>query len=428
MEIGIFAVLATLLMTVFLCYELIKKQIIEDLREYAQMLIHISAEDGSTIQEISDGSLRITLIAPDGSVLWENVADYTEMENHKDRPEVIKARQNGEGSDIRISSTLSQNTFYYAVLLENGNVLRVAKDAFSIYRVFMDAIPVFFVIAAVIIVLCAILAHYLTIQLVEPIEKIAQDIDNTGSNDVYKELVPIFEAIKQNHLQTISNAKMRQEFTANVSHELKTPLTAISGYAELIENGMANETDTIRFSGEIRKNANRLLTLINDTIKLSELDEEASVTPLEELDLYEVVMECKENLLMNADKHGIHMKFSGHSCMIHGNKGMLQEIIDNLCDNAIRYNNEGGSVFVSVLEEDGFKILSVRDTGIGIPQEYHERIFERFYRVDKSRSKSTGGTGLGLAIVKHMVATQQARLELSSEVGKGTEIKVIFSN
>ncbi len=428
MEIGIFAVLATLLMTVFLCYELIKKQIIDDLREYAQMLIHVSVEDGSTIREISDGSLRITLIAPDGSVLCENVADYTEMENHKDRPEVIKARQNGEGSDIRISSTLSQNTFYYAVLLENGNVLRVAKDAFSIYRVFMNAIPVFLVIAAVIIVLCAVLAHYLTIQLVEPIEKIAQDIDNTGCNDVYKELVPIFEAIKQNHLQTISNAKMRQEFTANVSHELKTPLTAISGYAELIENGMANETDTIRFSGEIRKNANRLLTLINDTIKLSELDEEASVTPLEELDLYEVVMECRENLLMNADKHGIHMKFSGHSCMIHGNKGMLQEIIDNLCDNAIRYNNEGGSVFVSVLEEDGFKILSVRDTGIGIPKEYHERIFERFYRVDKSRSKSTGGTGLGLAIVKHMVATQQARLELSSEVGKGTEIKVIFSN
>lgn len=428
MGIGIFAVVATLLMTVFLCYELMKKQILDDLRGYALMLVETSVEDSASIREISDGILRITLIAPDGSVLCENAADSSEMENHRDRPEVVKARKNGEGSDIRISSTLSQNTFYYAVLLEDGNVLRVAKDAFSIYRVFMNAIPIFLIIAVVIIVLCGVLAHYLTLHLVEPIEKIAEDLDNTKSSDVYKELVPIFEAIKQNHLQTISNAKMRQEFTANVSHELKTPLTAISGYAELIENGMANEADTIRFSGEIRKNANRLLTLINDTIKLSELDEEASTTPLEELDLYEVVMECRENLLMNADKHGIHMKFSGHSCMVHGNKGMLQEIIDNLCDNAIRYNNEGGSVFVSVSEEGGSRILSVRDTGIGIPKEYHERIFERFYRVDKSRSKSTGGTGLGLAIVKHMVARQNAKLELYSEVGRGTEIRVIFSN
>lgn len=428
MGIGIFAVVATLLMTVFLCYELIKKQIIEDLRGYAEMLIETAVEDSSSIRDISEGILRITLIAPDGSVLCENAADTSEMENHSDRPEVVKARKTGEGSDIRISSTLSQNTFYYAVLLEDGNVLRVAKDAFSIYRVFFNAIPILLVIAVVIIVLCAVLAHYLTLHLVEPIEKIAEDLDNTKSSDVYKELVPIFEAIKQNHLQTISNAKMRQEFTANVSHELKTPLTAISGYAELIENGMANESDTIRFSGEIRKNANRLLTLINDTIKLSELDEEASVTPLEDIDLYEVVMECKEDLLINAEKHGIEMKFDGHSCMIRGNKGMLQEIIYNLCDNAIRYNNEGGSVFVSVLEEEGSKILSVRDTGIGIPKEHHERIFERFYRVDKSRSKSTGGTGLGLAIVKHMVARQNARLELFSEVGKGTEIRVIFSN
>lgn len=428
MVIGIFAVVATLLMTVFLCYELIKKQIIEDLRGYAEMLTETAVEDSSSIRGISEGILRITLIAPDGSVLCENAADTSEMENHGSRPEIVKARQTGEGSDIRVSSTLSQNTFYYAVLLENGNVLRVAKEAFSIYRVFFDAIPVLLVIAAVIIVLCAILAHYLTIHLVEPIEKIAENLDDTESGDVYGELVPIFQAIKQNHLQTISNARMRQEFTANVSHELKTPLTAISGYAELIENGMANEADTIRFSGEIRKNANRLLTLINDTIKLSELDEEASVTPLEELDLYEAVMECQENLLINAEKHGIEMKFTGHSCKIHGNKGMLQEIIYNLCDNAIRYNNEGGSVFVSVLEEEGNKILSVRDTGIGIPKEYHERIFERFYRVDKSRSKSTGGTGLGLAIVKHMVARQNAKLELFSDVGKGTEIRVIFSN
>lgn len=425
--IGIFAVATTLLMSVVVCYGIFKKQIIDDLRGYSQIILESDMDILESIEKIAPENVRITLIDADGNVIYENEADNSSMDNHGNRPEVIAARKDGEGSNVRVSSTLSRNTFYYAVLLEDGNVLRLAKDAYSIYVIFYSAFPVLIIIAGIIIIVCAVLAHYLTMRLVEPIEKLAENLDETKGSEVYKELVPIFEAIKENHQKTISNAKMRQEFTANVSHELKTPLTAISGYAELIENGMATEDDIVRFSSEIRKNANRLLTLINDTIKLSELDDMASNDVLEEMDLNQLVKGCRDTLTVNADKHGIHIYFSGNSCMVMANRSMMEEILYNLCDNAIRYNNDGGSVYVSVYEEPGRKILSVKDTGIGIPKEHQERIFERFYRVDKSRSKSTGGTGLGLAIVKHMVARQNAKLELESETGKGTEIRVVFS-
>jgi len=219
---------------------------------------------------------------------------------------------------------------------------------------------------------------------------------------------------------------MRQEFTANVSHELKTPLTSISGYSELIENGMVNEADAMRFGKEIHRSANRLLTLINDIIRLSELDSSSEPDTFEQVDLYELAQTCVEMLQMNAEKHGVSLEFSGEKSVVYGSRQMLDEVIFNLCDNAIRYNKENGKVYVSVGEEDDNVYLSVRDTGIGIDEEYRERIFERFYRVDKSRSKETGGTGLGLAIVKHIVALHHAELRLDSEVGVGTEIRIVF--
>lgn len=427
--IGIFAVIASLLLSVFVCYGVFKRQIIDDLRGYVRIILDSEGNLYEFVEKIKPEDLRITLIDQDGNVLFENEADTGEMENHRDRPEFIEAISHGEGYDMRVSSTLSKNTFYYAVSIDDGRVLRVARDAYSIYIIFFSAVPILVVIAIVIMIICTILAHFLTRTIVKPIEDMAADLDGNGKNDVYKELVPIFDSIKENHQKTLSNAKMRQEFTANVSHELKTPLTAISGYAELIENGMATGDDIERFSGEIRKNANRLLTLINDTIKLSELDDGAvsDKDRLSEIDLWQVVNDCKDALCVNADKHNISIEFSGKPCRIMANHDMMEEIILNLCDNAIRYNNEGGKVLVSVYEEENRKVLSVKDTGIGIPKEHQERIFERFYRVDKSRSKSTGGTGLGLAIVKHMVANQNAKLELFSEEGKGTEIRVVFS-
>ena len=219
---------------------------------------------------------------------------------------------------------------------------------------------------------------------------------------------------------------MRQEFTANVSHELKTPLTSISGYSELIENGIATGDDVQRFAKEIHKSSNRLLTLINDIIRLSELDV-TTEDIMEELDISEMAANSVEMLQMAAEKHQVRISFSGEKQLVMANRQMMDELIYNLCDNAIRYNNPGGRVDVSVYREVDRTVLEVKDNGIGIPEKDQERIFERFYRVDKSRSKSTGGTGLGLAIVKHIIALHDnVRLELRSKLGEGTTVYVYF--
>lgn len=244
---------------------------------------------------------------------------------------------------------------------------------------------------------------------------------------VYEELEPYVTTIRAQHEDIIRNANMRQEFTANVSHELKTPLTSISGYSELIENGIATGDDVQRFAREIHKSSNRLLTLINDIIRLSELDV-TTEDIMEELDICDMAANCVEMLQMSAEKHQVQLSFSGEPQMVTANRQMMDELIYNLCDNAIRYNNPGGRVDVSVYREVERVVLEVKDNGIGIPEKDQERIFERFYRVDKSRSKSTGGTGLGLAIVKHIIALHDnVKLELRSKLGEGTTIYVYFT-
>ena len=226
--------------------------------------------------------------------------------------------------------------------------------------------------------------------------------------------------------ELIKNSKMRQEFTSNVTHELKTPLTSISGYAELIETGLASGDDIVRFARGIHKSANRLLILINDIIRLSELDNEEQELVTEHLNLYQLAVTCVEMLETNAEKHHVTISIQGENSYIEGNKMMMEELLYNLCDNAIRYNNENGTVLVEVHAEGEYVNLTVKDTGIGISKEHQERIFERFYRVDKSRSKSTGGTGLGLAIVKHIVEKHHAKLTVESEIGKGTSMRITF--
>lgn len=222
------------------------------------------------------------------------------------------------------------------------------------------------------------------------------------------------------------NAKMRQEFTANVSHELKTPLTAISGYSELIENGMiSSESEIRRMAGEIHSNSGRLITLINDVIRLSELDEEQEEV-LQKIPLLVAAKSCVQMLQINAEKHGVTLTLEGEEVSLWGTRQMVDEVLYNLCDNAIRYNKENGSVTVKVHRQNDCAVLIVQDTGIGISEECQERIFERFYRVDKGRSKSTGGTGLGLAIVKHILVRLKGKLSLVSKPGEGTTITIVF--
>lgn len=429
--IAALAIVVTALSAMLVYYNILKEQVFGDLKAYAHVIELLNIDDLAAGIEKDpynpiDDDLRITLIGTDGEVLYESLLNKDEMDNHNERPEIIEAREKGEGEAVRYSATSGTHTFYYAERLQNGNVLRIGRDSVSVNRIMVNTLVIVLVIALCILFVCMGISHYLTKKLVEPIEKLATNIMLVDENNVYEEIRPFVNTIKEQHINIINNAQLRQEFTANVSHELKTPLTAISGYAELIGNGMTGKEDTIRFSNEIHSNANRLLSLINDIIKLSELDEADHQMEMERIDLYKLAENCVQMMQVTAEKQGIRLTLQGESTMAMANKGLMDEVFYNLCSNAIRYNKPGGSVTVTVGTKDERPFLSVADTGIGIPKECQERVFERFYRVDKSRSKSTGGTGLGLAIVKHIVAQHNAALCLDSELGKGTTIEIVF--
>lgn len=429
--IAALAIVVTALSAMLVYYNILKEQVFGDLKAYAHVIELLNIDDLAAGIEKDpynpiDDDLRITLIGTDGEVLYESLLNKDEMDNHYERPEIIEAREKGEGKAVRYSATSGTHTFYYAERLQNGNVLRIGRDSVSVNRIMVNTLVIVLVIALGILFVCMGISHYLTKKLVEPIEKLATNIMLVDENNVYEEIRPFVNTIKEQHINIINNAQLRQEFTANVSHELKTPLTAISGYAELIGNGMTGKEDTIRFSNEIHSNANRLLSLINDIIKLSELDEADHQMEMEKIDLYKLAENCVQMMQVTAEKQGIRLTLQGESAMVMANKGLMDEVFYNLCSNAIRYNKPGGSVTVTVGTKDERPFLSVADTGIGIPKECQERVFERFYRVDKSRSKSTGGTGLGLAIVKHIVAQHNAALCLDSELGKGTTIEIVF--
>lgn len=429
--IAALAIVVTALSAMLVYYNILKEQVFGDLKAYAHVIELLNIDDLAVEIEKDpynpiDDDLRITLIGTDGEVLYESLLNKDEMDNHNERPEIIEAREKGEGEAVRYSATSGTHTFYYAERLQNGNVLRIGRDSVSVNRIMVNTLVIVLVIALGILFVCMGISHYLTKKLVEPIEKLATNIMLVDENNVYEEIRPFVNTIKEQHINIINNAQLRQEFTANVSHELKTPLTAISGYAELIGNGMTGKEDTIRFSNEIHSNANRLLSLINDIIKLSELDEADHQMEMEKIDLYKLAENCVQMMQVTAEKQGIKLTLQGESAMVMANKGLMDEVFYNLCSNAIRYNKPGGSVTVTVGTKDERPFLSVADTGIGIPKECQERVFERFYRVDKSRSKSTGGTGLGLAIVKHIVAQHNAALCLDSELGEGTTIEIVF--
>ena len=430
--IAILAVIATVIGITIIYYSLFQKQVRADLSVSAKLLkdTHYFESVNIDIDEIDLSTdlneLRVTWIDEDGTVLYDNDASAELLSNHNDRPEIQEAFDKGSGEAIRKSDTMNKTTFYYAVLLDNGTVLRVATNAQSLWSVFMSAAPIIALIILLIIAICIFISHMLTKQLLLPIETMAENLGDSDYESPYKELEPLAEMLRSQHTDILAAAKARQDFTANVSHELKTPLTAISGYAELLDGGMVGEEQQKHFYQEIRKNADRLLALINDIIRLSDLDRKGHELSFGVIDLFEVVKECMDELTVNAKQRNVNISLDGESCNVHGSKDMLKELVENLAQNAIRYNNAGGKVWVSVTKRDGRSVLTVKDNGIGIPASEQQRIFERFYRVDKSRSKATGGTGLGLAIVKHIVEIHDAKIELDSAPGVGTAISVMF--
>lgn len=423
------AIAVTMVLSTFIFYEVYKAEIIRDLKGYAEVLKNtgdFDAYDTCVYASVDTNDLRLTLVAPDGRVLYDNQADETSMQNHLDRPEIAEAFENGDGQVIRKSATLNKSTYYYAILLKSGRVLRIARETNNVISMFLAAVPVMLVVMAILVCVTIIVTHYLTRNILKPIEQMANSLDDDAHIVAYKEMRPFIDMIQKQHADIVKSSQMRQEFTANVSHELKTPLTSISGYSELIETGMATEADVHHFATEIHKNSNRLLTLINDIIRLSELDVSEDAPLMEKIDLAVIARTATDMLAINAEKNSVTLSYNGSHGYIYANKMMMEELVYNLTDNAIRYNNKNGSVDVSVKTVDDKVVLRVKDTGIGIPKEHQERIFERFYRVDKSRSKSTGGTGLGLAIVKHIVARNNAVLDMISEPEKGTDISVTF--
>lgn len=422
------AIILTSIFATFTYYRIFQTEVFGSLRTCAHVLAESIPDESSDLGDypVVDEDLRITMIDEDGTVLMDTNADIGEMENHRERPEIRQAVLNGEGQDVRRSETVEKSTFYYAMRLNDGDILRVAKETGSIYSMFFDAIPSLLLITVILFTFCALLAHFLTKSFIAPIEKVAKNLDGQVDVGNYKELTPFLETIQEQHKNILKSAKMRQDFTANVTHELKTPLTSISGYAELIESGMTDEKDTRRFAKEIHRNAKRLIHLINDILQLSELDTRETALETERLNLYGMAATCVEMLKINAEPNKIKLNIKGRVSWIEGNRSMIEELLYNLCSNAIRYNKPNGTVDVSVEENEEGVLLKVEDTGIGIPKKHQERVFERFYRVDKSRSKERGGTGLGLAIVKHIVAEHGASISLESEEGIGTTISVLF--
>lgn len=392
--------------------------------KYIQAAINISGAQYLEEMDGVDWTTRVTQIDENGDVLYDTRRDSSTLENHSGRKEVQEALENGEGEDVRLSDTVGHEMYYYALLLDDGTVLRASKSMDGLVRTALGNLPVMAGVAAVMLILAYYLAIWQTKRLVRPIYEL--DLEHPLDNETYEELTPFLEAMDRQNKEKEAVSNMRKEFSANVSHELKTPLTSISGYAEIMKNGMVRPQDIPLFSERIYKEARRLITLVEDIIKLSKLDEESVELEKEEVDLYELTREIVSRLSPQVSQKHIRMEVTGESVECYGIRQILDEMVYNVCENAIKYNNEGGRVSVWVGNTLEGPKVSVSDTGIGIPKEHQERIFERFYRVDKSHSKERGGTGLGLSIVKHGALLHGAKVSVDSVPGKGTRIEMLF--
>lgn len=417
--ISILAIIVTTLVMTVVYYGQIKKQVFSDLKSIAEII----SEENLSGKYSSE--VRITVIKDDGTVLYDSEFSETNLENHINRPEIVDALNMGEGKAIRKSDTLAQSIYYYAKRNTNGTIIRVGKVSQSVNAVMLSSICIALIIAIVLVGLSVLFSHFLTIDIITPINRIAEDLDHIDEGSMYPELIPFSRKIRSQHEEILEAVNVRQEFTANVTHELKTPLTAISGYAELMESGIASHNDVNHFSAEIKKSAERLIALINDIINLSHLDEGLKEETTEKTDIAEICKDTVSMLSLESEKKNISLNYEGpENAYVRASKEYIQEVTYNLIQNAIRYNKPDGKVFVKVVKDDGGVTLSVKDTGIGIPKEHQDRVFERFYRVDKSRSKELGGTGLGLAIVKHICSLTGGNIILSSQEGQGTCISI----
>ena len=508
-------------------------------KEAAYLAYGVEQQGVDYLKNIKDKSARITYIDQDGTVLFDNEADVSEMKNHSDRTEFQKAEKYGAGESSRYSDTLSEKTIYYALRLKDGTVLRVSGTQDSVLALVENLIFPLCGLLCLMLILSGIMASAISKRIVKPINEL--DLESPEENRIYEELSPLLSKIhRQNReiqnqlelakqqqeefalitenmqeglividkytmilsanssawnlfhmdrgcqgesvycldreeefrhaieqvlsgehtelvlklngsdIQLIANPvirdkktegavvllvnvteklereSLRREFSANVSHELKTPLTSISGFAEIMQSGLVKNEDIPKFAGRIYKESQRLLQLVEDVIQISQLDEEKTSYVWEPVDVYQVCKNAFESLKEKAKRLNVHLYICGERMKMEAVRTLLEEAIYNVCDNAIKYNRNDGSVSVFLTQTAQEIQIVVKDTGVGIPKEDQDRVFERFYRVDKSHSKEIGGTGLGLSIVKHAVGALKGSVILRSEEGNGTEICMKF--
>lgn len=508
-------------------------------KEAAYLAYGVEQQGLNYLKNIKDKNARITYIDQDGTVLFDNEADVSEMKNHSDRTEFQKAEKYGAGESSRYSDTLSEKTIYYALRLKDGTVLRVSGTQDSVLALVENLIFPLCGLLCLMLILSGIMASAISKRIVKPINEL--DLESPEENRIYEELSPLLSKIhRQNReiqnqlelakqqqeefalitenmreglividkytmilsanssawnlfhmdrvcqgesvycldreeefrhaieqvlsgehtelvlklngsdIQLIANPvirdkktegavvllvnvteklereSLRREFSANVSHELKTPLTSISGFAEIMQGGLVKNEDIPKFAGRIYKESQRLLQLVEDVIQISQLDEEKTSYVWEPVDVYQVCKNAFESLKEKAKRLNVHLYICGERMKMEAVRTLLEEAIYNVCDNAIKYNRNDGSVSVFLTQTAQEIQIVVKDTGVGIPKEDQDRVFERFYRVDKSHSKEIGGTGLGLSIVKHAVGALKGSVILRSEEGNGTEICMKF--
>lgn len=508
-------------------------------KEAAYLAYGVEQQGVDYLKNIKDKSARITYIDQDGTVLFDNEADVSEMKNHSDRTEFQKAEKYGAGESSRYSDTLSEKTIYYALRLKDGTVLRVSGTQDSVLALVENLIFPLCGLLCLMLILSGIMASAISKRIVKPINEL--DLESPKENQIYEELSPLLSKIhRQNReiqnqlglakqqqeefslitenmqeglividkytmilsanssawnlfhmdrvrqgesvycldreeefrhaieqvlsgehtelvlklngsdIQLIANPvirdkktegavvllvnvteklereSLRREFSANVSHELKTPLTSISGFAEIMQGGLVKCEDIPQFAGRIYKESQRLLQLVEDVIQISQLDEEKTSYTWEPVDVYQVCKNAFESLKEKAKRLNVHLYICGEYMKMEAVRTLLEEAVYNVCDNAIKYNRNDGSVSVFLTQTAQEIQIVVKDTGVGIPKEDQDRVFERFYRVDKSHSKEIGGTGLGLSIVKHAVGALKGSVILRSEEGNGTEICMKF--
>lgn len=414
-------------------YGYFERKIFSELETEAVFLEQYIADSNlSDLKKFNSIKNRITLIHKDGTVYFDNMVDASRLENHSLREEFVAAKEKGAAKVSRYSSTMTDKTLYFAKSLQNGDVLRISCDQHSVAVLVLGMSQTLLIMLVLAVIISGIAAVWTSRRITNPLNQI--NLEKPESCAVYEELKPFTKRIAEENYEKTQREELRKQFTANVSHELKTPLTSISGFAEILKNGGTDEKTTKDFAGTIYEESQRMISLVNDIIKLSKLDEKSISLEKEPIELLGLSKEIAKILSASAKAKNIKLDVHGDSGKIMGVQPVIYEMIYNLMDNAIKYNVQNGTVEVTVKEEKPEKghtfgnktVISVRDTGIGIPKNEQDRVFERFYRIDKSRSKELGGTGLGLSIVKHAAKFHDAAINLSSKEGEGSTFTITF--